>query len=266
MKAIALCAGFATRLYPLTRDRAKPLLPVAGRPILSHLVDRLRETGRFDELVVVSNHRFAAQFEAWAAELRERPGELALRILDDGAVSNETRLGALGDLAFAVERISPSDPLLVAAGDNLLRLSLADLLADYDAAPRSLVLVHEESDAARLRRTGVVELGEGGRILRVWEKPQQPPTRLCSAPFYLLRAEALDLLPAFRAACPAADAPGHFLSYLVERRPVYAHQMRGERLDLGDLESYRRAEDWLRRGEAERPPAPSETEATGEPE
>jgi len=249
MKAVVLCAGFATRLYPLTLHRAKPLLPVAGRPLLSHLLDRIMETDCFGEVVVVTNHRFAAEFETWAMEERRRHPRLELTILDDGTTANDDRLGAVGDLAFALDRIAPSDPLLVAAGDNLLRLSLRDLLADYDAAPRSLVLVHEENDLERLRRTGVVEVAADGRIRHVWEKPDEPPSRLCSAPFYLLRAEALAWLPEFRRLHPGADAPGHFLAFVVEHHPVYAHRMRGERLDLGNLETYRRAEAWLR-GEA----------------
>jgi glucose-1-phosphate thymidylyltransferase len=249
MKAVLLCAGFATRLYPLTHDRAKPLLPVGGRPVLSHLLDRLRETGSFRQVVVVANHRFHAQFAAWAAALEPELGGLELVVLDDGATDNESRRGAVGDLAFALDQITPSDPLLVAAGDNLLRLSLRDLMADYDAAPRSLVLVHEELDVEKQRRTGIVELDSDDRILRLWEKPEQPPTCSCTAPIYLLRAEALSHLEAFRARHPTADAPGHFLAYLVGRHPVYAHPMRGERLDLGDLETYRRAEAWLAEGE-----------------
>jgi len=261
MRAILLCAGFGTRLYPITRDRAKPLLPVAGRTILDRLLDLLASTERFEEIVVVSNRSFLTQFESWReAARRERPG-VAIRLLDDGATANENRLGAVSDLGLAVREVGP-DSALVAAGDNLFQFRMDRFVEDYESRPRNLILIHREVDRARLRRTGVAEIDGDGRLLRFHEKPADPPTEWASPAFYLLEREALLLVPEFlrtssgswRGAPPprplgsglsGADAPGHFIAWLAERAPVFTHLMVGRRLDVGDRESYERAASWV---------------------
>lgn len=249
MKAIALCAGFATRLYPLTKDRAKPLLPVAGRPVLSYLADQLFGTGAIDEIVVVSNGRFAPDFEAWAGETRAAHPGHEVRVLDDGALTNDTRLGAVRDLAFALEHTGiPEDGALVVAGDNLFRCDFGEIVGDYRAKPRNLVVAHRQPDLEKLRRTGVAEVDEDGRVVRMWEKPQEPPSDVSCTPLYLLESSALRLVPEFVTEAPDADAPGNFIAWLATRAPVFIHLLNGERLDLGSLEAWNRAASWLANG------------------
>jgi glucose-1-phosphate thymidylyltransferase len=249
MKAVLLCAGFATRMYPLTRDFPKPLLEVAGRPIVEDLVDQLAATGRVGSFRLVSNGRFAGRFRAWRDDLIRRRPDLGIDVVDDGALDDDTRLGAVRDLALALEGPAPEAPVLVAAGDNLFRFSLAAFLDDHAARPRNLILVERETDPARLRRSGVAELGPAGRVLRFVEKPADPPSTFCCPPLYVYQPEALARLPEFLAEQPDADAPGSFVAWLASREPVFAHPMRGRRLDVGDLDSYRRAEAWLRGGD-----------------
>jgi len=245
MKAVLLCAGFATRLLPLTADRAKPLLPVRGKPLLDDLVEQLAATGRVDHLVVVTNGRFAGDFEAWRDGWLQRNAGFALDLVNDGARDNETRLGACRDLALALDVHPATGPTLVAAGDNLFRCDLRAFLADAAAAPRNLVLAYREPDPARLRRSGVAVLGDAGRIERFVEKPAEPPSDWACPPCYVLEPGALEQLPAFLAACPAADPPGAFLAWLAEREPVFTHAMRGARFDVGTVAAYRAAEAWL---------------------
>lgn len=255
MRGVLLCAGFGTRLHPITRDRPKPLLEVGGVPIVEDLVAQLAATGRIDELIAVSNARFFADFEAWRERAARRYPSLRLRLLDDGARDDGERLGAIGDLAFAVSRCGLAEDLLVAGADNLLRFPLADFFEAFDAAPRDLILVHRELDRDRLRRTGVVDLDGAGRVRRFVEKPIDPASDLASPPLYLLRRDSLALLGEFRRAQPDADAPGAFVAWLAARRPVHACELPGQRLDVGDPESYRAAADWLAaRGGAARPP------------
>ena len=156
MKAILLCAGFATRMYPLTRDRPKPLLEVAGRPILDDLVLQLIESRQVTSFQVVSNARFAPQFSSWAAEMRLRYPAHAFRVDNDGVHGNEDRLGAIGDLNFAVESEDPGEIALVAAGDNLFRFDLDVLLQKAVTEPRDTITVYRETDLDRQRRTGIV--------------------------------------------------------------------------------------------------------------
>jgi glucose-1-phosphate thymidylyltransferase len=245
VNAVLLCAGFGTRLHPLTRDFPKPLLPVRGRPLVEYLVDQIVATGRVERIVVVTNGRFRAHFDEWRSWIAARHPGLELVLVDDGATSDAERLGAVRDLALAIDRTALNGPLLVAAGDNLFRFSFSELFDDYASRPRSLILTSREPDLARRRRSGIAEVGEDGRVRRMWEKPAEPPTELCCPPVYLLENDALAELPRFLAECPDADAPGTFIAWLVARSPVYAHEMRGRRLDVGDVESYRRAEAWL---------------------
>lgn len=238
MKGVLLCAGFGTRLRPLTDRAAKPLLPVAGRPIVDHLIDQLRPW--IDEFIVVANHRFAADFREWAAA--------DCTVLDDGATDNDSRLGAVGDLALAIAHTGTRQPLLVAGGDNLFRFDFADLFNDFKRWPRNLVLAHDEPDLARLRRTGVPEIATDGRLLSLWEKPLEPPTALACPALYLLQPPALELVARYVRDSADVDALGGFISWLCHRTPVYVHHMRGERLDVGDLPGYERAAAWLARG------------------
>jgi glucose-1-phosphate thymidylyltransferase len=246
MKAVLLCAGFGTRLYPLTRDTAKPLLEVAGKPIVEHLVEQLRRTSRIDEIIFVSNARFFIQFESWAADASKRYPEIVFEVLNDGAADNDHRLGTVRDLAFAVDQTNLREAALVAAADNLYDTSFAAFFEDYDANPRNLILAYRETDPRKLRRTGVVETDEGGRLLRFWEKPEAPPTDLACPAFYILEAAALAQLQTYLAEVPDADAIGHFIAWLVERRPVFVHRMKGRRLDIGNLDNFRAAESWFR--------------------
>ena len=239
MKAIILCAGFGTRLYPLTKERAKPLLPVGGKPIVEHLVEQL--TAHVDAFVVVSNHRFYDAFVAWAAG--------RAHVLDDGATTNETRLGAVQDLALALRESSSDGPALVAAGDNLFRMAFDVFFDDYHKKPRTLVLRYREPSIDKCRQTGIAEINaEDGRIVKLWEKPDEPPTRWACPALYILEPEAIEALGAYIAEHPRADALGGFIGWLAERSSVYTHEMHGSRLDVGDLDGYASAENWMKNG------------------
>jgi glucose-1-phosphate thymidylyltransferase len=246
MKAILLCAGFGTRLYPLTRDTAKPLLPVAGKPIVEHLVEQLGRISRTEEITLVTNARFFPQFQSWSKAIAGRFPNTALSVLNDGAPDNDRRLGAVRDLAFAVEQMNLGEPTLVAAADNLYDTSFAAFFEDYDASPRDLILAYHEEKRGNLRRTGVLEIDEDGRLVRFWEKPAEPPTDLACPAFYILEAASLALLEAYLAEAPESDAMGRFIAWLADRRPIYAHIMKGRRLDIGNADNYRAAESWLR--------------------
>lgn len=241
MKAILLCAGFGTRMYPLTKDRAKPLLPVAGKPIIEYLVEQLEASGRVDKILVVTNAHFYAQFAAWS--------DRRVDVLNDGATRHDTRLGAVRDLAWAVAERGLREPVLVAAGDNLFQGTLEPFLADYRSRPRNLILRYREADPEKLRLTGVAEIDDDGRLLRLEEKPESPSSEWACPALYVLERDALDELEPFLEANPNADAIGAFIAWLAPRVPVFTHEMKGSRLDVGEPEGYARAESWLSNGD-----------------
>lgn len=250
MNLLMLCAGFATRLRPLTEHTPKPLLLVAGRTILDRILDQFAETRAIDSIILITNHANHDRFMEWRAGRQKDNPQHEIIIFDDGATCNESRLGAVQDLALAVNRGNLEAPLLVAAGDNLFDFDFSRLLEDHARNPRSLVLAYREKERARLRRSGVASLDGDGKILHLVEKPEDPQGNWVCPPVYLFEADALAELPAFLAAAEDTDAPGHFISWLATAGLVWAHRMDGERYDVGTLESYRRADTWLaaRRG------------------
>lgn len=229
MRVVLLAAGFATRLHPLTLDRAKPLLDVGGRPVLSWILDRVLEGAEPSRVVLVTNHRFVDDFRAWAAE-----APVEVEVLDDGTSTNEDRLGAIGDLALAVEHMGPSDePVLVVAGDNLVDFDLGPGLASFDAAAGPLVFVRRVPEPVPSARYSEV-LVEGDRVTRFREKPEDPESPLSAICLHLYPSDLAEHLAAFRDESPDLDAPGHFLEWLSHRRTLYATPVSGPYHDIGN--------------------------------
>lgn len=247
MKAIVLAAGFATRMYPLTRDRAKPLLDVGGRPVIEWLVQKLAALQEVDEVVVVANGRFHHAFEVWAESLELG---VPVRVLNDGAQDDDTKLGAIGDLALAVEALGDSSaPLLVAAGDNLVGFDLEPYAALFAESPdRPLLLVREIEGQIPPRRYNEVVLGEDGSVLSFREKPDDPKSPLASICLYFLPGDVREDLALYLSEETNHDAPGYLMQWLHGRRPMAAAPLGGGWHDIGNLETLESA----RRAYAER--------------
>ena len=128
MKCLILAAGYATRLYPLTKDTPKPLLEVAGKSILERLLDKISLIEKIDHVYVVTNSRFAKAFGDWVEQYTyTKP----LTVIDDGTTSNDNRLGAIGDIQFVIEQVGLADDLMILAGDNLFDFDLRDFEAFF---------------------------------------------------------------------------------------------------------------------------------------
>ncbi len=233
MKCLILAAGYATRLYPLTENFPKPLLPVQDKTILDWLIDDLDQSGKIDEYVVISNHRFAHHFSQWAQKKAQK-----ITVVDDGTVSNETRLGAVKDIQYAIEQLALDDDMLVIAGDNLLDFSLTHFV-DYAIEKKaSCIMRYYEPNAQKLLKCGVVTIDENDKILRMTEKSPTPETHWCCPPFYYYtRQDARLVAKGIEAGC-GTDAPGSYIAWLCTQTPVYAMEMPGSRYDIGNLESY----------------------------
>ena len=233
MKCLILAAGYATRLYPLTENFPKPLLKVQGKAILDWLIDDMDRSGVIDEYVVISNHKFAHHFDAWAAEKKQK-----VTVVDDGTESNETRLGAVRDIQFALDQLDIHDDVLVMAGDNLLDFSLTTFI-DYALEKKtSCIMRYYEADAKKLSRSGVVTLDENQKVLAMAEKPKEPQSHWCCPAFYYYTAQdAARLAEGIADGCHT-DAPGSYVSWLCQKSTIHAMEMPGSRYDIGNLESY----------------------------
>jgi glucose-1-phosphate thymidylyltransferase len=237
VKALILAAGYATRLRPLTDSIPKMLLPLAGRPLLDYLLERLREV-ELDEIQLVTNARFARVFRDWAPE--------DVTVLDDGTTSNDDRLGAIGDIAFALERGLTGDDLLIVAGDNLIGYSLAGLVDFWRAKGGSALAVREVADRKLMTQYGVAELDEDDRVIGLEEKPAEPKSNLAATASYVYRADHMGLLPRYLEEGNPPDAPGNFTAWLHTREPVYGYRVAGEWHDIGDLGQLLEADNLLR--------------------
>ena len=231
MTSIILAAGYATRMYPLTLNYPKPLLEVGGKKIIDWLIEDLEKSG-VERTVVVSNHKFISQFQAWA-EGREN-----IIVLDDGSEDNDHRLGAVKDIEFAIEKANIDDDIVVLAGDNVLNFSLSSFIEYGRKRKTSCIMRHEEKDENKLRKTGVIEINEDELVLGMEEKPKEPKSNWAVPPFYYYTKEDKDLIKEGIASGCGTDAPGSFVSWLVKTRPVHAYRMIGERFDVGSIEGY----------------------------
>ena len=228
-------------MYPLTENFPKPLLEVGGKPILERLTDDLKDV--VEEFVVVSNHKFAHHFERWAEELEAREAALCgtglkIRVADDGTSTNETRLGGVRDIQFAVETAGIREDCLVMAGDNVLDFSLKGFV-DFSLQSRtSCVMCHPETRLEALQKTAVITIDDSGLITSYEEKPAEPKGTLAVPPFYYYRKEDLDRIPEALSEGCGYDAPGSFAAWLSTKTPMHAYIMPGKRHDIGDRRSY----------------------------
>ncbi len=242
MKAILLCAGYATRLYPLTERVPKMLLPVGGRPVLDWLWDSVRAIPGLEQTHLVTNARFAPALREWA-----RPGGIVVH--DDGTTSNEDRLGAIGDIQLVVERAGLEDSdLLVAAGDNLFDFSLPAYVEWWRGKGGGSALgIYDVGDRELAKQYGIVELDPDERVVSIVEKPSEPPSTLAATATYLYDARHVPLVRTYLDEGNTPDAPGNFLVWLHRREPVYGYRFEGEWLDIGDHDQLLEADNRLRR-------------------
>ncbi len=240
MKVILLCAGYATRLYPLTQDRPKPLLPVGNRAILEWTLDRLEKVDGIDGVFVVSNDKFAGHFEKWAGTVRY---PWPIEVINDRTTSNETRLGAIGDLNYVLTRKGiGAEDLLVIAGDNFFDFDLREFVGfARGKRPHPVIAVYDVGDLELAKNYGLVRLGEGGKILEFFEKPKNPLTTLASCGLYWLPAETRVLLDRYLGSGNNPDQPGHYMRWLAVEDSLFAVPLKGRWLDIGDPSSYDKA-------------------------
>ena len=240
MKCIILGAGYATRLYPLTRNRPKPLLPVGGIPILQRILDRVFEAPGLELIYVVSNHRFVAHYYNWLREMGSP--KVPIEIYDDLTAGEEDRLGAVGDIQFVIEHAKIAEDLLVVAGDNLFEFSLGRFVGTASGHPVTIGL-KDLGSREKVSLYGAVTMGADGRVEEFEEKPPRPETTLISIGVYHFAADRLDWVKRFLTQSGRRDQPGHLIQWLIGQVPVYGHVVEGEWFDIGDIDSYNRANE-----------------------
>ncbi len=238
MKNIVIAAGYATRLYPLTKNFPKPLLQIGGSTILGRLIEDLDSVEDINEHLIVTNHKFADTFRKWA---KEQQTKNPVTILDDGTETNETRLGAVRDLLLVLRECRVDEDLLAIAADNLLDFSFRGFIDFFKEKRTSVLMCHYEPELSKLRRTGVIAMDENGKVLEMQEKPETPVSHWAVPPFYLYKKDDLPLIRDCLTHGCGYDAPGDLVRYLCGKTPIHAYPMPGKRYDIGSLDSYEEA-------------------------
>ncbi len=239
VKALILAAGYATRLYPLTKEKPKPLLLVGERPIIDHLIQKLDEIDDLDTIYVVTNQKFYHLFEDWLKNLKAKK---QIVLVNDGTTKHENRLGAIGDIELALRWKRISDDLLVVAGDNIFEWDLKGFTDYAKAEPGYFAMgVYDIKEKKKASKYGVVEIDDKGCIKNLREKPEEPATSLVATGIYYFPKDEFNLITAYLKVGREKDAPGNFIHWLLKSRKVRCYSFRGVWYDIGDKDSYRKA-------------------------
>jgi glucose-1-phosphate thymidylyltransferase len=242
MNALILAAGYATRLYPLTLNKAKPLLVVGGKPIVEWAVDNLQGVPDLETIYVVTNDKFAADFQTWSEDYQSRHPQFKFKIINDGSRSDDDKLGAIGDINFVVTRENANQSsILIIAGDNLFTESLEGFVASAKGS-EATVGVYDVVDHEAIKKYGNVLINEDGVITHLEEKPQKPQGTLAAIALYYYSPAVLSLLTTYLAAGNNPDQPGRFVQWLYTRKPVKTYQIKGKWLDIGSKETLENAD------------------------
>lgn len=240
MKCLILAAGYATRLYPLTENFPKPLLEVRGKTILDWLVDDIETSGKVNEYIIVSNHKFVDFFLKWKDNKKV---SVPITVIDDGTMSNETRLGAVIDIELVIKKLHIDEELMVIAGDNLLDFSLCRFIDYYYQKNDTCVMRYYEPNKEKIKKSASVKIDDNDLLLEMVEKPSNPDSNWCCPAFYIYSKKVVSMvLKAIQDGCPS-DAPGSYISYIYKKEKVYAMEMPGSRYDIGNIDSYNYAQN-----------------------
>ena len=235
MKNIVIAAGYATRLGELTKNFPKPLLKIGDNTILGRMLDDIDMIPEIDEHIIITNHKFAHIFEQWKlGTAYQKP----ITIIDDGTETNDTRLGAVCDLLFAIEKLGIDNDMLVVAADNLLFFSFKEFVDFANEKGTSCIMCHEQPSIEKLQRTGVVALDENNRVMNMEEKPEHPKSHWAVPPFYIYKKHDLELIRHSVENGCGKDAPGNLAHYMVDRTTIHAWPMSAGRFDIGSLDTY----------------------------
>ena len=241
MNVLILAAGYATRLYPLTLNKAKPLLEVAGKPMIEWVLDNLASVSDLETIYIVTNNKFAKDFQTWADAYKRRHSQFHFKIINDGSNDDSDKLGAIGDINLVLTRedLSKGD-LIVVAGDNLFSEPLTDFVNSARSSVATLA-TYDVGDLEAMKKYANIEINSEGVVTRFEEKPANPKSTLAGIALYYFSRETIPLFTTYLAAGNNPDQPGRFIQWLYQRKPVKSFQIKGTWFDIGSKETLEEA-------------------------
>ncbi|MBT3297561.1 nucleotidyltransferase family protein [archaeon] len=241
MKALILAAGYATRLYPLTLNHPKPLLKVGGKTIVEHIVEKLENISELNEIFIVTNNKFYSHFVKLNNNLTSSK---KITIVNDGTLSNEDRLGAIGDINFVVKKHNIQENLLIIGGDNLFEDNLKNIINYFQQKQTSSILLNDIKCFKLAKQLGIVSVNKNNKIIEFIEKPENPKSTLAATLVYMLKKEDLEMLQE-ALDNKFADRAGDFIKYLSEKKEVHALTLEGTWFDIGNMSQLKEAEKYF---------------------
>ncbi|MCM8789421.1 MAG: nucleotidyltransferase family protein [Candidatus Omnitrophica bacterium] len=240
MKALILAAGYATRLYPLTKDFPKPLLKVGSKPIINFVVEKIERLKEVDEIIVVTNRKFISYFKRWAKGLKTRK---KLAVVDDLTKSLTDRRGAVGDMCFVVEKRNIKDDLLVVGGDNLFDYDLRGFISFAQVNKMNPAIgAYDIKDLRKAGHYGVVKVNKKMKVIDFQEKPDRPNSTCVAMCLYYFPKNSISLIKEYaKGGNHRFDATGSYIDWLRKRLPVYAYIFEGKWFDIGSIRFYNEA-------------------------
>jgi len=241
MKVLILGAGYATRLYPLTLNQPKPLLPVAGKPMIEYVLDNIAPIGGIDRVYVVTNEKFAGHFQKWSDQYRATKSKLEFTIVNDHSTDDSNKLGAIGDMHLVITKEKVDDDLIVVAGDNLFSQSLEGFGAVCRQKKAPVLAVYDVKSLEEIKKYNSITLDAEGKITFFEEKPKTPTSTLTGIALYYYPKSSLPLIHQYMAEKNNPDQPGRLIQWMYQKTPVYTWTVPGLWFDIGSKESLEEA-------------------------
>jgi glucose-1-phosphate thymidylyltransferase len=241
MKVLILAAGYATRLYPLTLTQPKPLLPVAGKPMINYVIDNIAAIPDIDRVYVVTNAKFAGHFQKWADAYRAAKSALSFTVVNDGSTDDSNKLGAIGDLHLVITKENVDDDLIVVAGDNLFSNSLEDFGKFCRQKNAPVLATYDVGSLEQVKKYSSISIDKEGRIVSFEEKPKAPTSSVTGIALYYYPRATLPLIKQYIAEGNNPDQPGRLMQWLYPRIPVYTWTVPGLWFDIGSRETLEEA-------------------------
>ena len=241
MKLIVLAAGYATRLYPLTLNQPKPLLPVAGKPMMEHVLDNLMPIDEIDEIFIVTNAKFADHFTRWSSDYKTGHKLRSIKIINDGSTDDSNKLGAIGDMKRVLDEGRIDDDIIVVGGDNLFSQDLT-AFADYSREKNAPVTgVYDVGNLEEIKKYNAIEIDDHDRITFFEEKPKEPKSTLTGIALYYYPRATLALIRQYLSEGNNPDQPGRLVQWMYQRTPFYVWRIPGIWFDVGAKETLEEA-------------------------
>ncbi|MDD3375420.1 MAG: nucleotidyltransferase family protein [Candidatus Omnitrophica bacterium] len=241
MKTLILAAGYGTRLYPLTKDQPKPLLPIGDKPLIDHLIEKVKNASDLSEVYVVTNDKFFEHFKDWASGKKDF--SFPITIINDKTETPEDRLGSIGDIRFVANQHDIKEDLLVIGGDNLFDYALDEFLNfAKEQSDKVTVGLYDIKEKEMAKKFGVAMMNGNRNITVFEEKPAKPKTSLIAMCLYYMPVETLSLIAEYIKESGKVDLAGDYIKWLCQLKKLLGFQFEGKWYDIGSIEAYTQAQ------------------------